>query len=81
MLPALLVVGRELVYVEPDKESRLWRFCRGDPRGMDSTTFRLPVVRGRTMLTTQEDGDLLVFDLQRILPPQDMRSGSWLACQ
>ena len=65
----VLLVGRELVYVEPDKAQPVWRFDPGSSRYSDSPTFRQPVVRGQTLMVTHQDGDLFIFDVRKITAP------------
>jgi len=64
-----LLVGRELVYARPDKRGPVWRFFPGGLRDAGYPTFEQPVVCGKHLFATHRSGDLLVFDLSKVLEP------------
>ena len=66
---SVLFVGRELVYIEPEKTLPAWRFHPGGIHDFDFPAFRLPAVRGQTLLVTHPDGDLFAFDVRKIITP------------
>jgi len=63
----VLLVGRELAYVEPDSRDAVWRFWPGDGRAGSRTTFRRPIILGDGVFVTHRSGHLYLFSKARIL--------------
>ncbi len=62
-----LLVGRELVFVRPGRPAPAWRFWPGRLRDSDRPAFSRPVVDAGRLIVTHRWGELLAFDVGKVL--------------